>query len=220
MPQMHSAGGGGSSFTYAGADQPADPREGETWYDTANQESKVYTGADWALQTLDSHDELGNVRSGQHHTRYSDEESRGATWPAVPMPTPETVQYTRHKVQDGSNYTHTPPADAWTDTGRNYSADFTDESMARITFSADNTMDSDDYTIGIRLRDDSTGNVVAEYSQSSHDSSNWTHTEYLDVRSWTGSKTFSVEVYRQYDHDNVVQQNMEFSFPKTPEGTQ
>lgn len=70
MPQMVSGGGGGSSFTYAGDTEPADPREGETWWDTGAQEAKVYTAnGTWSLQTLDDHSELAGVRADNHHAR-------------------------------------------------------------------------------------------------------------------------------------------------------
>jgi hypothetical protein len=68
MSRLSSSGGGGGSYDYVQPGAPADAVEGETWYDTDDDEAYVYDGASWHQQTVTAHGELGNVTSDQHHS--------------------------------------------------------------------------------------------------------------------------------------------------------
>jgi len=58
--------------------EPPQPEEGETWFDTSANESKVYDGAGWTVQNIESHRALSGINPDDHHTRYSDSEAESA----------------------------------------------------------------------------------------------------------------------------------------------
>jgi hypothetical protein len=66
-------------YNYVQDAAPNSPSEGETWYDTAADESKVYDGSAWVVQNIESHGALSGVNVDDHHTRYSDAEAQAAT---------------------------------------------------------------------------------------------------------------------------------------------
>jgi len=57
-----------SGFVYVAGSEPANPEEGETWYDLEANEAKVYDGASWHLLTVTEHTEIGGVSAGQHRS--------------------------------------------------------------------------------------------------------------------------------------------------------
>lgn|GEM_PF-4956527 len=57
-----------SGFTYVSDSEPANPDEGETWYDTNANEAKVYDGVSWQRLTVTDHGEIGSVSAGQHRS--------------------------------------------------------------------------------------------------------------------------------------------------------
>ena len=66
-------------YTYVTAGvEPAEPEEGETWYDTQADESKVYDGGTWNVQNIESHGALSGIGASDHHARYSDDEASAA----------------------------------------------------------------------------------------------------------------------------------------------
>jgi len=66
-------------YTYVTAGvEPPEPEEGETWYDTAADESKVYDGAQWNVQNIESHAALSGISPDDHHQRYQDSEASAA----------------------------------------------------------------------------------------------------------------------------------------------
>jgi len=66
-------------YTYVTASvEPPQPEEGETWYDTAADESKVYDGAEWVVQNIESHAALSGINPDDHHQRYQDSEAESA----------------------------------------------------------------------------------------------------------------------------------------------
>lgn len=65
-------------FTYVQTGTPSGPKEGETWYDTDDDAAKVYDGAAWVTMDVESHGQLTNVGSDNHHTRYADSEAVSA----------------------------------------------------------------------------------------------------------------------------------------------
>jgi len=275
------AGGGGYDYVQSG--QPADPLEGESWYDKDANEAYVYDGASWLELSVGDHGELSGVQPGQHfnagnglgfsngaldvlagdglgfsngnldvqagnalgfasgtlvvqegnidhanlsniaanahHTRYADSEAQSATYPSIPMPKGPNTQWKSTPVDDGTGYTYTASGSSeegvWLSTSQSYSIDYSGHAMMRLTVSAANTADSDNYDIGLRLVDQSDNVFWSEYSDA-----DWSTTEYFDVRSWTHSATYDVEYKIKYDHDNCTQQEMRLHFPKTLEGTQ
>jgi len=67
-------------YTYVtGGVEPSRPEEGETWYDTLANESKVYDGASWVTQNIESHGALSGVNPSDHHARYTDDEASAAS---------------------------------------------------------------------------------------------------------------------------------------------
>lgn len=68
MTANFTGGAGGGAYTYAGDSQPADPVEGETWYDTGANEAYVFDGASWVKQTVVDHRELSGISAGQHRS--------------------------------------------------------------------------------------------------------------------------------------------------------
>lgn len=65
-------------FTYVQTGTPSGPKEGETWYDTDDDAAKVYDGAKFVTMDVESHGQLQNVGSDNHHARYADSEARSA----------------------------------------------------------------------------------------------------------------------------------------------
>jgi len=78
MVSIQGAGSGGAGFDYVQDPSPEAPEEGEEWYDTGSNRAFVYDGSNWIEQTIGSHDELSNVTSSQHHSRYTDGEASDA----------------------------------------------------------------------------------------------------------------------------------------------
>ncbi|WP_136688318.1 hypothetical protein [Halorhabdus amylolytica] len=57
-------------FTYVQDSEPnppVGPEEGESWFDTANDEVKVYNGSSWQKTGVVSHDALVDVADADHH---------------------------------------------------------------------------------------------------------------------------------------------------------
>lgn len=69
-PQLNS-GGGSAAYSYVGPSQPAGASEGDSWYDTDNNEAYVYDGASWHKQTVADHGELSGIGASDHHARPS-----------------------------------------------------------------------------------------------------------------------------------------------------
>lgn len=68
-------------FSFVQDAEPNPPEgleEGDSWFDTANDEVKVYDGAAWKKTGVVEHSALQGVTSDAHHSRYSDVEARGA----------------------------------------------------------------------------------------------------------------------------------------------
>ncbi len=61
-------GGGGGGFDYVQDPEPAEPEEGEEWYDTGDNGAFVYDGSEWIEQTITTHDKLAGVTPDQHHS--------------------------------------------------------------------------------------------------------------------------------------------------------
>jgi len=57
-----------TGFTHVQDNEPANPGEGETWYDLGENEAFVYDGASWHSMSVSNHDELGSVSAGQHRS--------------------------------------------------------------------------------------------------------------------------------------------------------
>ncbi|EMA23114.1 hypothetical protein [Haloarcula amylolytica] len=71
MAGLSATSGGG--FDYIQSAEPADPENGELWFDTdggtdGNGEVKVYDGTTWDTTGYVSHDQLTNVSPGDHFT--------------------------------------------------------------------------------------------------------------------------------------------------------
>jgi len=71
-------GGDGGGYNYVQDAQPADPSEGEEWYDTGANAAFVYDGSAWIEQTVVDHGQLSGIGSGDHHSRYTDSEAADA----------------------------------------------------------------------------------------------------------------------------------------------
>ena len=71
-------GGDGGGYNYVQDAEPGDPSEGEEWYDNGADAAFVYDGSAWIEQTVVEHGQLSGVGSGDHHSRYSDNEARSA----------------------------------------------------------------------------------------------------------------------------------------------
>lgn|GEM_PF-3039967 len=73
-------GQGGSTqfqgYDYVQTAQPADPKEGQTWYDLDADSARVFDGAAWVEMTVTDHGQLSGVVSDAHHARYSDSEAK------------------------------------------------------------------------------------------------------------------------------------------------
>ena len=66
-----SGGGGddGGGYNYVQDAEPADPDEGEEWYDSWNNAAFVYDGTVWIEQTVADHSQLTGVNQDDHHSR-------------------------------------------------------------------------------------------------------------------------------------------------------
>jgi len=62
-------GGGGGGYNYVQDAEPADPDEGEEWYDSWNNAAFVYDGTVWIEQTVADHSQLTGVNQDDHHSR-------------------------------------------------------------------------------------------------------------------------------------------------------
>lgn len=51
--------------------EPLNPSEGETWYDTSTDESKVFDGGQWSVQNIESHGALSGKTESDHHNPVS-----------------------------------------------------------------------------------------------------------------------------------------------------
>jgi len=71
-------GGDGGGYNYVQDAQPADPSEGEEWYDIGANAAFVYDGSAWIEQTVVDHGQLSGIGSGDHHSRYTDSEAADA----------------------------------------------------------------------------------------------------------------------------------------------
>ena len=64
-------GSGGSEFAgydYVQTDPPANPSEGQTWYDVDADGAFVYDGAGWVEMTVTDHGQLSGIQAGQHRS--------------------------------------------------------------------------------------------------------------------------------------------------------
>ena len=62
-------GGDGGGYNYVQDAEPADPDEGEEWYDSWNNAAFVYDGTIWIEQTVADHSQLTGVNQDDHHSR-------------------------------------------------------------------------------------------------------------------------------------------------------
>jgi len=62
-------GGDGGGYNYVQDAEPADPDEGEEWYDSWNNAAFVYDGTVWIEQTVADHSQLTGVNQDDHHSR-------------------------------------------------------------------------------------------------------------------------------------------------------
>ncbi|WP_232703154.1 hypothetical protein [Halobacterium wangiae] len=63
-----SGGSGFQGYDYVQTDQPANPEEGQTWYDVDGDAAFVYDGAAWLEMTVTDHGQLSGVTAGAHRS--------------------------------------------------------------------------------------------------------------------------------------------------------
>ena len=72
-------GGDGGGYNYVQDAEPADPDEGEEWYDSWNNAAFVYDGTVWIEQTVADHSQLTGVNQDDHHSRPAGTTTAGVT---------------------------------------------------------------------------------------------------------------------------------------------
>lgn len=114
------------------------------------------------------------------------------------LPNPGQAWYNDDRVQQTNNYS-TNSDDSWTDTGDNVTVDVTDLPYLKIKLECDDGSTGSMYNKGLRLVDDDTGTVIASIWEYEYGVISGT-TRTTDVRTWTGTRTFSVEATEGMDH--------------------
>jgi len=72
--------GGGSDFQgydFVQTDEPADPVEGQTWYDVDADSAFVYDGTAWVEMTVTDHGQLSGITVDQHHAKPTSTQGSG-----------------------------------------------------------------------------------------------------------------------------------------------
>lgn len=71
MPSVSTGGSSGTSYDYIQDTDPTadnDVEVGETWFDTTNNEPKIYDGSTWNSLSVTDHSQLSGITEGDHRT--------------------------------------------------------------------------------------------------------------------------------------------------------